>query len=111
MERNNKSKLILSLLPVFLIFTLLFSTCKNKSSDAPGTVVSAVDKLGPEYIGRESCKECHEREYELYQGSDHDLAMDHATDETVLADFNTSQIIHGVILCKISTLYLCILKQ
>ena len=96
MERNKKSNLLLSLLPVFLIFVLVFSTCKNKSADGPGTGVSANDEVGPEYIGRESCKECHLREYELYQGSDHDLAMDHATDETVLADFNISQTLHGI---------------
>ncbi len=36
MEGINKSKLMLSLLPVLLIFILVFSTCKNKSGERPG---------------------------------------------------------------------------
>ncbi len=40
------------------------------------------------FVGRESCIECHQDEYNSWKGSDHDLAMDTATDETVLGDFN-----------------------
>ena len=43
MERNNKSKLLLSLLPAFLIFILVLSTCKNKSADGLETGVGAND--------------------------------------------------------------------
>jgi tetratricopeptide (TPR) repeat protein len=96
MGRDHKSSLILFLLPVLLISGLVFSTCKNKSQNKQVSGVSAYDEAGPEYIGRESCKECHQREYELYQGSDHDLAMDHATDETVLADFNSTYTLQGL---------------
>jgi len=42
------------------------------------------------FTGRESCKKCHEKEYDEYSGSDHDLAMDTATAQTVLADFDSS---------------------
>ncbi|MEE4256652.1 MAG: tetratricopeptide repeat protein [Bacteroidales bacterium] len=42
----------------------------------------------PYYTGGESCTECHRIEYDLWKGSDHDLAMAHATDESVLGDFN-----------------------
>jgi tetratricopeptide (TPR) repeat protein len=42
----------------------------------------------PQYVGREKCIDCHQEEYHDWLGSDHDLAMDPATDETVLADFN-----------------------
>jgi len=42
----------------------------------------------PEYTGGESCIECHRVQFDLWKGSDHDLAMAHATDETVLGDFN-----------------------
>jgi len=42
----------------------------------------------PQYTGGESCIECHRIEFDLWKGSDHDLAMTHATDETVLGDFN-----------------------
>lgn len=40
------------------------------------------------FVGRGSCRECHQPEYDLWVGSHHDLAMDRATPETVLGDFN-----------------------
>ena len=40
------------------------------------------------YVGRQSCAQCHQPETAAWTGSDHDLAMDLATDATVLADFN-----------------------
>ncbi len=40
------------------------------------------------FTGRESCRECHQKQYDLYQGSDHDMAMDTATEATVLGDFS-----------------------
>ncbi len=40
------------------------------------------------FVGRVSCQECHKKEYDLWQGSDHDKAMDIATEETVLGDFD-----------------------
>ncbi len=46
------------------------------------------------YVGRESCVDCHRAEAELYRGSDHDCAMDLATDETVLGDFNDATLEH-----------------
>ena len=43
------------------------------------------------YVGRQTCIECHRTEHDRWHGSDHDLAMDHATPETVLADFNDTR--------------------
>jgi len=40
------------------------------------------------YVGRNACAPCHERELEAWKGSDHDRAMDVASDSTVLGDFN-----------------------
>jgi Tfp pilus assembly protein PilF len=40
------------------------------------------------YVGRRKCIECHEKAGRDWQGSDHDMAMDVATPETVLGDFN-----------------------
>ena len=42
------------------------------------------------YVGRDSCIKCHEKEYNLWKGSDHDLAMQKATGQTVLGNFNNS---------------------
>lgn len=44
--------------------------------------------LEPQFVGKESCIDCHKVEYDLWHGSDHDLAMDFANDSTVLGDFN-----------------------
>ena len=40
------------------------------------------------YVGRESCIECHQEAYDAWHGSDHDRAMELASDESIVADFN-----------------------
>ena len=54
------------------------------------------------YVGRESCVACHVEEAEKWVNSDHDLAMDFATPETVLGDFNNTQLEHYGITSKMS---------
>jgi len=46
------------------------------------------------YVGRQQCIRCHEKEAGLWAGSDHDRAMDHATAETVLGDFDDCEFTH-----------------
>jgi tetratricopeptide (TPR) repeat protein len=46
------------------------------------------------YVGRQKCAECHQKELDLWHGSDHDLAMDHATPQTVLGDFDNAEFTH-----------------
>ena len=46
------------------------------------------------YVGRDVCRPCHEEESGLWTGSDHDLAMDRATPQTVLGDFDDRQFTH-----------------
>ncbi|HUT11016.1 MAG TPA: FliG C-terminal domain-containing protein [Thermoguttaceae bacterium] len=48
------------------------------------------------YVGREQCARCHQKEMDVWAGSDHDLAMDHATGETVLGDFGEAKYVHVV---------------
>jgi predicted CXXCH cytochrome family protein len=43
---------------------------------------------GAAFVGREVCLPCHEQATASWQGSDHDLAMDVANDQTVLGDFD-----------------------
>ena len=40
------------------------------------------------YVGSERCKSCHQKEYDLWKGSHHALAMQAARDGLVLGDFN-----------------------
>ena len=46
------------------------------------------------YVGSEACVDCHSEEVEAWQGSHHDMAMKHATDESVLGDFNDQTVTH-----------------
>ena len=43
------------------------------------------------YLGSERCADCHGAEYQAWQGSHHDLAMQKPTPETVLGDFNDAR--------------------
>ncbi len=45
----------------------------------------------PKYVGAKVCGGCHSQAYEDWQGSHHDQAMQHATDETVLGNFNQAR--------------------
>ncbi|PKQ64852.1 hypothetical protein BZG02_03090 [Labilibaculum filiforme] len=45
-----------------------------------------------QYVGRETCIECHLNEYNDWVGSDHDKAMDHANDSTVLGNFDNQSL-------------------
>ena len=46
------------------------------------------------YVGRSSCVVCHQDQAAAYAGSHHDLAMDLASDETVLGDFDDATLKH-----------------
>src|SRR3954468_20730705 len=43
------------------------------------------------FVGSEACADCHHTEAELWRGSQHKLAMQHATEQTVLGDFNDAR--------------------
>ena len=59
---------------LLLICSLLYATAAV--ADAGG------------FIGSQVCADCHAAEYDLWQGSHHDLAMQPANSRTVLGDFN-----------------------
>ncbi|MEM9827522.1 MAG: multiheme c-type cytochrome [Planctomycetota bacterium] len=46
------------------------------------------------FVGRSACVDCHQAEAEAFKGSHHDLAMDRATDDTVLGDFDNATLTH-----------------
>lgn len=51
------------------------------------TVVPADVAASPKYVGSKTCAECHRTEHALWHGSDHDRAMELATEKSVLGDF------------------------
>ena len=48
--------------------------------------------LAADYVGSQACVDCHQSQYEGWQGSHHERAMDHATDQSVRGDFNDVQV-------------------
>jgi Tfp pilus assembly protein PilF len=47
-----------------------------------------------QYVGSERCRSCHQKEYDLWKGSNHALAMQAAKDGTVLGDFRDATFEH-----------------
>lgn len=47
-----------------------------------------LDPTGGGYVGAQSCAGCHRAEYQAWHGSQHAQAMQPATEQTVLGDFN-----------------------
>src|SRR5262249_47689159 len=43
---------------------------------------------GPSFVGSENCASCHQAQAQLWRSSQHKLAMQHASDKTVLGDFS-----------------------
>jgi Tfp pilus assembly protein PilF len=62
---------------------------------APGAPPTPLPRsAGATFVGREACKGCHLAEYDLWQGSHHDLAMQEVTEDTVLGDFGGRRFTH-----------------
>ncbi|MDB4575742.1 multiheme c-type cytochrome [bacterium] len=53
-----------------------------------------------EYVGRETCEQCHAEQVKLWQGSHHDLAMQHVDENTVLGDFSDAEFSYAGITSK-----------
>lgn len=79
--------------PVFmLLLILLFTSCDPSKDQAYFSEERMVQ--ADHFKGSETCRECHEEEYEAWMGSHHQLAMMTATPENVLGDFNESSFEH-----------------
>src|SRR6202022_879221 len=46
------------------------------------------DATAATFVGSETCAACHQVQAKLWHGSHHQQAMDHATENSVLGDFN-----------------------
>ena len=61
---------------------------------------SSPENVEKSFVGRAACIDCHQAEANMFHGSHHDLAMDLATEETVLASFDGAEIEHFGITSK-----------
>jgi Flp pilus assembly protein TadD len=65
----------------------LLATILWKPQEPPATTARGK----AEFIGSPACGECHADAYQAWQGSQHQRAMQHATDATVRGDFNDAK--------------------
>ncbi|MFQ5540449.1 MAG: multiheme c-type cytochrome, partial [Candidatus Binatia bacterium] len=74
----------------------MISACGSSEESSQKGIVSYGANQAT-YVKNKSCAECHSNQYKEWTGSHHDLAMDVATEETVIGDFNNSTFTqHGV---------------
>jgi tetratricopeptide (TPR) repeat protein len=73
-----------------MLLAVASTACLERSHPAPDSSGGG----GLEFVGRQSCAECHPDEDRLWRGSHHDLAMQEATDRTVLGDFDDAELTH-----------------
>ncbi|MCX7109889.1 MAG: tetratricopeptide repeat protein [Proteobacteria bacterium] len=66
-------------------------------SPAPseGKPEPAMPVVTKDFVGAAACEQCHQAEFRAWQGSDHDLAMQEANEQTVLGDFNNAKFKHA----------------
>jgi len=80
-------KLVFLMIVVLLICCTIGAILADYYRESPEVVTASL-------IGRESCASCHQPQMDSFQGSHHDRAMEIATDESVLADFNNQTLEH-----------------
>jgi len=79
---------ICATLVIVLIIPLSFFTSRQRIQERAQNT-----KKEPEFVGKETCRDCHRNEYEKWQNSFHDRAMDIADNTTVLGDFDDATFI------------------
>ncbi|MDP3848225.1 MAG: multiheme c-type cytochrome [Pseudomonas sp.] len=67
--------------------TVIASSKPPVPTESPA-ITATTDQAAPSYVGTETCSGCHSQQHVLWKGSHHDMAMQVATDKTVLGDFN-----------------------
>ena len=92
MKRWKITGLIATIVIIFSIPLYLFKTAY---------ITSQSDHIQPEqtvtFVGSQKCMDCHKKEYDSWEDSHHDHAMDVAKESTVLGNFNDAVFeIHGI---------------
>ena len=80
---------------ILILLIILSINCDRKNKLGESSRQEGIAKDQMQFIGRENCRSCHEKQYNLFLGSDHDMAMDEANDSTVLGDFNDATFTQG----------------
>ncbi|MFI0429263.1 tetratricopeptide repeat protein [Mariniflexile sp. HMF6888] len=76
----------------YLLFICTIFSCKKEERyekiTKDNSFISAKAIPDSHFLGDQKCKECHQKEFKDWQGSDHDKAMQIADSKSVLAHFN-----------------------
>jgi hypothetical protein len=80
------------LLPIAIFVVLAFALWVRSLRESAHPVIATKWSLilRAKFVGSADCATCHERENSLWRGSHHQLAMQAATNSTVLDDFNNA---------------------
>lgn len=80
-------KMLATVIPVLLVAALLWaiSPSGNAASDRPPG----------QYVDESACAGCHAAQYKAWSGSHHQLAMQEASEQSVLGDFRNTQFTYG----------------
>jgi Flp pilus assembly protein TadD len=81
-----------ALLAAVVVAVLLRPAPKPPAAVAPPS--APLPPTAASYVGAETCKGCHAREYQDWWGSHHQLAMQQAGEQTVLGDFRDASVTH-----------------
>jgi predicted CXXCH cytochrome family protein len=76
------------LLPMVALFVVAITFLVRRTHEPVHTAPATIAVLGAKFVGAAQCATCHEQENSHWRGSHHQLAMQPATDSTVLGDFN-----------------------
>ena len=80
------SKRNMRIVGLFALFTVLVTGFGHELLN--GSSNRALTASPATFVGSETCASCHQAEADLWRDSQHKRAMQHATDETVLGDFD-----------------------
>lgn len=76
-----------------LLVAASLTGCGGDDASAP-TTKTTLPAGPPKFVGTARCVSCHEAAVKAWRGSDHDLAMQDATEATVLGDFGGARLEH-----------------
>jgi predicted CXXCH cytochrome family protein len=87
----SRSRLLAALLIVVVIAaaSIWFFVVRRRAADYIETARGA-RKINASYVDNQACAECHQKEFQDWTGSDHQLAMGLPSDQTVRGDFNNT---------------------
>ena len=76
-----------------LLITAFISACGPGEESSQKRTANRISNT-PSFVKNTACAECHQKQYQEWSGSHHDLAMQVAAEKTVLADFSNSSFTH-----------------